>query len=56
MTPDGLIAVGQVAKKYGLYTKVTGGARIDMFGAPVEQCRFIWEELIAASSRIRPRL
>ena len=30
VTPDGLIAVGQVAKKYGLYTKVTGGARVDM--------------------------
>jgi NAD(P)H-nitrite reductase large subunit len=27
VTPDGLIAVGQVAKKYGLYTKITGGAR-----------------------------
>ncbi|WP_442769940.1 nitrite reductase large subunit NirB [Zoogloea ramigera] len=48
VTPDGLIAVGQVAKKYGLYTKVTGGQRIDLFGARVEQLPFIWEELIAA--------
>ncbi|WP_341319210.1 nitrite reductase large subunit NirB [Paraburkholderia sp. IMGN_8] len=48
VTPDGLIAVGQVAKKYGLYTKITGGQRIDMFGARVEQLPFIWEELIAA--------
>ncbi len=48
VTPDGLIAVGQVAKKYGLYTKVTGGARIDMFGARVEQLPLIWEELIVA--------
>ena len=48
VTPDGLIAVGQVAKKYGLYTKVTGGARVDMFGARVEQLPLIWEELIAA--------
>ncbi|WP_457425385.1 nitrite reductase large subunit NirB [Roseateles sp. P5_E7] len=48
VTPDGLIAVGQVAKKYGLYTKITGGARVDMFGARVEQLPFIWEELIAA--------
>ena len=39
---------GQVAKKYGLYTKVTGGARVDMFGARVEQLPLIWEELIAA--------
>jgi nitrite reductase (NADH) large subunit len=48
VTPDGLIAVGMVAKKYGLYTKVTGGARVDMFGARVEQLPAIWEELIAA--------
>jgi NAD(P)H-dependent nitrite reductase small subunit len=48
VTPDGLIAVGQVAKKYGLYTKITGGARVDMFGARVEQLPSIWEELIAA--------
>ena len=48
VTPDGLIAVGQVAKKYGLYTKVTGGQRVDLFGARVEQLPTIWEELIAA--------
>jgi nitrite reductase (NADH) large subunit len=40
--------VGQVAKKYGLYTKITGGQRIDLFGARVEQLPFIWDELIAA--------
>ncbi|MBS0427975.1 MAG: nitrite reductase (NAD(P)H), partial [Proteobacteria bacterium] len=39
---------GTVAKKYGLYTKVTGGARVDMFGARLEQLPLIWEELIAA--------
>jgi nitrite reductase (NADH) large subunit len=48
VTPDGLIAVGMVAKKYGLYTKITGGARVDLFGARVEQLPDIWEELIAA--------
>ncbi|MEY2653747.1 MAG: hypothetical protein RLZZ524_775, partial [Pseudomonadota bacterium] len=48
VTPEGLIAVGQVAKKYGLYTKVTGGQRVDLFGARVEQLPLIWEELIAA--------
>jgi nitrite reductase (NADH) large subunit len=48
VTPDGLIAVGQVAKKYGLYTKITGGQRVDLFGARVDQLPFIWEELIAA--------
>ncbi|QJD99127.1 nitrite reductase large subunit [Massilia forsythiae] len=48
VTPDGLIAVGMVAKKYGLYTKITGGQRVDLFGARVEQLPHIWEELIAA--------
>ena len=48
VTPEGLIAVGMVAKKYGLYTKITGGQRVDLFGARVEQLPLIWEELIAA--------
>jgi nitrite reductase (NADH) large subunit len=48
VTPEGLIAVGQVAKKYGLYTKITGGQRVDLFGARVDQLPLIWEELIAA--------
>jgi nitrite reductase (NADH) large subunit len=48
VTADGLIAVGQVAKKYKLYTKITGGQRVDLFGARVEQLPAIWEELIAA--------
>ncbi|CAN5915632.1 nitrite reductase large subunit NirB [soil metagenome] len=48
VTADDLIAVGQVAKKYGLYTKITGGQRVDLFGARVEQLPPIWEELIAA--------
>jgi nitrite reductase (NADH) large subunit len=48
VTADGLIAVGQVAKKFGLYTKITGGARVDLFGARVDQLPLIWEDLIAA--------
>ena len=48
VTPDGLIAVGQIAKQYGLYTKITGGQRVDLFGARVEQLPVIWEALIAA--------
>ena len=48
VTADGLIAVGMVAKKYGLYTKITGGQRVDLFGARLEQLPVIWEELIAA--------
>ena len=48
VTPDKLIVLGRVAKKYGLYTKVTGGQRIDLFGARVEQLPAIWEELVVA--------
>jgi nitrite reductase (NADH) large subunit len=48
ITPDKLIALGRVAKKYGLYTKITGGQRVDLFGAPVHLLPDIWEELIAA--------
>ena len=48
VTPDGLIAVGQIAKEYGLYTKLTGGQRVDMFGAQVHQLPEIWEKLINA--------
>jgi len=48
ITPEKLIVIGQVAKDYGLYTKVTGGQRIDLFGARVDQLPDIWEELIKA--------
>ncbi|MDI3320536.1 nitrite reductase large subunit NirB [Pinibacter soli] len=48
ITPEKLIVIGEVAKKYNLYTKVTGGQRIDLFGAHVSDLPAIWEELIAA--------
>ena len=48
ITPDKLIAIGSVAKKYSLYTKITGGQRIDLFGAHVHQLPLIWKELIDA--------
>ncbi|MFC8943076.1 nitrite reductase (NAD(P)H), partial [Streptomyces griseoincarnatus] len=48
VTPEGLIVVGQVAKDFGLYTKITGGQRIDMFGARVEQLPDIWRRLVDA--------
>jgi nitrite reductase (NADH) large subunit len=48
ITPEKLIVIGEVAKKYNLYTKITGGQRIDMFGAHLNDLPIIWEELIAA--------
>jgi nitrite reductase (NADH) large subunit len=48
ITPEKLIVIGEVARKFGLYTKITGGQRIDLFGAQVHQLPLIWKELIAA--------
>ena len=48
ITPAKLIALGEVAKKYGLYTKITGAQRIDLFGARVEQLPLVWKDLIDA--------
>lgn len=48
ITPDKLLVIGNVAKKYGLYTKITGGQRIDMFGAHLQDLPAIWEELLDA--------
>ena len=48
ITPDKLIVIGQVAKEFNLYTKITGGQRIDLFGAHLSDLPTIWEQLIAA--------
>lgn len=48
ITPDQLIVIGEVAKKYDLYTKITGGQRIDLFGAQIHELPMIWKELIDA--------
>lgn len=48
ITPDKLIRLGEIAKKYDLYTKITGGQRIDLFGARLNQLPDVWEDLVAA--------
>ncbi len=48
ITPEKLITLGSVARRYGLYTKITGGQRIDLFGAQVQDLPEIWEQLVAA--------
>jgi len=48
ITPDKLIVLGEVARDFGLYTKITGGQRIDLFGARVDQLPHIWRRLIDA--------
>ena len=46
--PDQLIALGEVAKKYNLYSKITGGQRVDLFGAKLNDLPQVWSELIDA--------
>ncbi len=48
ITPEQLIALGEIARDFGLYTKITGGQRIDLFGARLEQLPSIWSRVIAA--------
>jgi nitrite reductase (NADH) large subunit len=48
ITPEKLIVIGEVARDHSLYTKITGGQRIDMFGARVEQLPAIWQRLVEA--------
>ncbi|MEV0587792.1 nitrite reductase large subunit NirB [Nonomuraea sp. NPDC050310] len=48
LTPERLIVIGEVARDFGLYTKITGGQRIDLFGARVEQLPLIWKRLVEA--------
>ncbi|MEV5318323.1 nitrite reductase large subunit NirB [Streptomyces sp. NPDC052687] len=48
IAPEKLIVIGEIARDFGLYTKITGGQRIDMFGARVEQLPSIWARLVDA--------
>ena len=48
ITPAQLIAIGEVARDFGLYTKITGGQRIELFGARIEQLPQIWARLLDA--------
>ena len=48
ITPEKLIVLGSVAQKYGLYTKITGGQRVDLFGARLNELPDIWRELVEA--------
>lgn len=48
ITPEKLVVLGKVAQKYDLYTKITGGQRVDLFGARLEELPDIWRELVDA--------
>ncbi len=48
ITPEKLIVLGETARDFGLYSKITGAQRIDLFGAEVQELPAIWERLIDA--------
>ncbi|AEW99069.1 nitrite reductase large subunit NirB [Streptantibioticus cattleyicolor] len=48
ITPEGLITIGEIARDFGLYTKITGGQRIDLFGARLDDLPRIWRRLVDA--------
>ncbi len=48
ITPEKLIVIGEVARDFALYTKITGGQRIDLLGARIEQLPAIWRRLVEA--------
>ena len=48
VTPEGLITIGEIARDYNLYTKLTGGQRVDLFGAQLHELPAIWKRLVDA--------
>jgi nitrite reductase (NADH) large subunit len=48
ITPEKLVVLGEVARKFGLYTKITGAQRIDLFGARLGELPLIWRALVDA--------
>jgi len=48
ITPEKLIAIGEIARDFGLYTKITGGQRIDLFGATADRLPAVWARLVEA--------
>ncbi|WP_064602736.1 nitrite reductase large subunit NirB [Photobacterium sp. J15] len=48
ITPEKLIVLGMVAKEFNLYTKITGGQRVDLFGARLHELPLIWQKLVDA--------
>lgn len=48
ISPEQIEKMGRIGHKYGLYGKITGGQRIDFFGAHVDDLPAIWKDLLDA--------
>lgn len=48
VSPQKLKVLGEVATDFGLYSKITGGQRIDLFGARKQDLPAIWTRLVDA--------
>ncbi len=48
ITPEKLLVIAEVARDFDLYTKITGGQRIDLLGARLDQLPAIWQRLVDA--------
>jgi nitrite reductase (NADH) large subunit len=48
VTPEKLLAFAEVARDFGLFTRITGAQRIGMFGARQDQLPEIWRRLVDA--------
>jgi nitrite reductase (NADH) large subunit len=45
LTPEQLIVMGEVAREYNLYTKLTGSQRVALFGVHLEDLPKVWAKL-----------
>jgi nitrite reductase (NADH) large subunit len=48
ITPEKLIVLAEVAREFDLYVKITGGQRIDLLGARLDDLPTIWARLVDA--------
>ena len=48
ITPEKLVVLGKVARKYNLHSKITGAQRVDLLGARLEDLPSIWQDLVGA--------
>jgi NAD(P)H-dependent nitrite reductase large subunit/NAD(P)H-dependent nitrite reductase small subunit len=48
ITAEKLVTLGEIARRWRLHTKITGGQRIDLLGAKLDDLPDIWRALVSA--------